>query len=83
MEFSYQDGQLTRTDLPQVSWTAAVGPASAGGVAEVWYSSGGYTRCPLCLQAELAAGRPVVFEAGAIIHRWGAGWLAGKSRHAC
>lgn len=37
------------------------------GMVEVWYSSGGYTRSPICLQAELSSGNPVVFEAGALI----------------
>jgi hypothetical protein len=40
---------------------------SGGSVLEYWYSSGGYTRVPASLQEQLAAGQPVVIEAGAII----------------
>uniref|UniRef100_A0A383W7W5 Uncharacterized protein n=1 Tax=Tetradesmus obliquus TaxID=3088 RepID=A0A383W7W5_TETOB len=37
-------------------------------VLERWYnSSGGYTRAPASLQGPLAAGQPVIIEAGAII----------------
>lgn len=69
VEFSYDGGRLVRRGIDTCSWAAHVGPAPAGGVFERWYSSGGYTRCPAALQAELAAGRPVVIEAGAIIYR--------------
>ena len=66
--FSYDGGALVRQDSDHCSWAAHIGPAPAGGVSEVWYSSGGYTRCPVSLQAELSAGRPVVLEAGAVLY---------------
>jgi hypothetical protein len=69
VEFTYEGGRLTRTDIDTGDCGWHVGPAPAGGVAEVWYSSGGYTRCPVSLQTELAAGHSVTLEAGAIIHR--------------
>jgi hypothetical protein len=69
VEFAYEGGRLTRTDIDTGDCGWHVGPAPAGGVAEVWYSSGGYTRCPVSLQTELAAGHPVTLEAGAVIYR--------------
>jgi hypothetical protein len=68
VEWTYDCGKLMRTDLGDCSWHSGAG--AAGGMAEVWYASGGYSRCPMALQAELAAGRPVVIEAGAVIYRY-------------
>ena len=70
VEFTYEGGRLTRTDTDTGDCGWHVSCAGAANTAEVWYSSGGYTRCPVSLQAELAAGRAVTLEAGAIIYRW-------------
>jgi hypothetical protein len=69
VEFTYEGGRLTRTDIDSGDCGWQVSGGGAAHTAEVWYSSGGYTRCPVSLQAELAAGRAVTLEAGAIIYR--------------
>lgn len=46
---------------------AAAGGESGGAVLEYWYSSGGYTKVPANLEEHVAAGKPLVIEAGALI----------------
>uniref|UniRef100_A0A383W7P2 Uncharacterized protein n=1 Tax=Tetradesmus obliquus TaxID=3088 RepID=A0A383W7P2_TETOB len=54
---SHGDANLAAASSSRESWP----------VLEHWYSSGGYTKVPASLQETLAAGQPVVIEAGAII----------------
>jgi hypothetical protein len=48
--------------------TTAVGDGGDDGtMLEYWYSSGGYTKVPASLQEQLAAGKAIVIEAGALL----------------
>lgn len=79
VEFAYDaSGALTRRDEPHCSWDGSAAaaalaacasssePQQGGGVEEVWFSSGSWVRAPRALAPLLAAGRPLVLEAGAV-----------------